>query len=129
MGKYIMKAAPDIDFYVEWSTVVDNWTFAGTRAEMLEYLHEENGLNHRGFAPLSGNWPEDRLVRCDQTGTSIRLRSPGAEAPLGSWSEKTIQVENTGTIPRSKLREYVEASNAGDQQAVDAMLTLFVWDD
>lgn len=128
MGKYIMKAAPDIDFYVEWSTVVDNWTFAGTRAEMLEYLHEENGLNHRGFAPLSGNWPEDRLVHCDQTGTSVRFRPGQQDPPSGSWSDETIMID-TGTIPRSKLREYVEASNAGDQQAVDAMLTLFVWDD
>jgi hypothetical protein len=129
MGTYIMKASPEEDFYVEWSTVSDEWSFAGTRREMLEYLQVANERAHLGFTPNSGNWPEDKLHRADETGTSVRFRFPGAEAPSGAWTEKTVQIENTGTIPRDKLREYVEASHEGDQQTIDSLLTLFVWDD
>jgi hypothetical protein len=129
MGTYIMKSSPDNDFYVEWSTVSDEWTFAGTRAEMLEYLHSANAREHPGFTSNSGNWPEDALRRCDESGTSYRFKLPGMSGPPGFWGDETIQIENTGTIPRDKLREYVEASHVGNQQAVDALITPFVWDD
>ncbi len=38
MPTFILKVRPDRDLYVGWSTVVDNLTRTGTRAEFLEHL-------------------------------------------------------------------------------------------
>ena len=35
MPRYVIKPVPDRDFYVYYSTVVDSWIAAGTRAELL----------------------------------------------------------------------------------------------
>ena len=38
MPTYVIKAEPDVDLYVLWSTVVEAPTFTGTRAEVTQHL-------------------------------------------------------------------------------------------
>lgn len=64
MGRIVIKAAPDRDLYVDWSTIVEAPAFIGTRTEMLAYLGRQEHADH----PM--NDPNGRLDRADATGTS-----------------------------------------------------------
>lgn len=70
MGQYIIKPDIDLDFYIEWSTVVDNWTFMGTWYEMLD-----EGIS------------KDRLTRAKETGSSSYDGN-------GDWYDEEITVHN-----------------------------------
>jgi hypothetical protein len=122
VGRFIMKASKDDDLYVEWSSVVDDVIFVGTRMEMFTHLVREDAASHPGYAPIQGNRAEDRLVRCDETGTS-------ALDGDGSWNDPVVQIGQEGTIPRDKLGEYALAMKRNDMTARDALITQFVWDD
>ncbi|KAB2344860.1 hypothetical protein [Actinomadura rudentiformis] len=41
MPSYLLKAAPDDDFYVEWSSVADGPTWCGSRREALHHFDAE----------------------------------------------------------------------------------------
>lgn len=93
--KYIIKPTTGEDFYVEWSTVVDNWTFAGDRDTML---------THVGVT-------EERLDRADKFGTS-------ALEPRGylGWGDTSILVREgpggeAGMLSRERLAEWVYATS------------------
>lgn len=92
MGKIVMKEAPDVDFYVEWSSVVESWTFAGSRDEMLAHLSRGSDPWLRSDAP---HHPEQRLRRADETGTtSLWVTEAGMRDKYpeeGAW-------DDTGTI-------------------------------
>lgn len=62
MPRFIMKVDPDPadDRYVEWSTVVDNIVWVGTRSELAAHAYSE------GWAHIA----EDRIARTDRVGTS-----------------------------------------------------------
>jgi hypothetical protein len=122
MGRYIMKVQ-DRDLYVEWSSVVENYTLVGTRAEMLQYLAEEDEREHPGFAPMPGHSPEDRLARCDETGTSVRFRYPSGGRD-GEWSDP-IMIEQRGMLDRDKLGDYIDAVEREDEDAIDALIRPF----
>lgn len=94
MGSVIVKATPDADLYIEWSTIVEAPTFIGTRAETLEYL----GLP----SPSVSDTPEERLARADETGTSAK----GDYAWFGSWTYDGFVVEQRGVLPRSRLSAF-----------------------
>lgn len=53
MGKYLLKPKKDVDFYLDWSTFVDDAIAWGDREFMLR----------QGYS-------EERLTKCDQVGTS-----------------------------------------------------------
>jgi hypothetical protein len=129
VGRYIMKASKDDDLYVEWSSVVDDAIFVGTREEMFAHLVREDAASHPGFAPIQGNRAEDRLLRCDETGTSYEHKWPSGNGPEGSWTDSTVQIGQEGTIPRDKLCEYALAMKRNDMEARDKLITPFVWDD
>ncbi len=90
MPHFIVKYEPDLDLYVNWSTVTDSPLSEGTRSDFLE---EEPG------------WGE-RLDRADEYGSSDRMR-------WFSWDVEEFRVaEPLGdirTLPRSRLRAYVDA--------------------
>lgn len=75
MGKYIVKLPCDgIDYYMEWSTVVDApVTFGMTRKEFEEYYREEYGESGVRELPT-------RMDRADATGTSGRLHKSAEDA-------------------------------------------------
>ncbi|WP_067574461.1 hypothetical protein [Nocardia acidivorans] len=112
MGFFIIKAAPQVDLYAEWSTSSDQWTFVGTRAELLEYLHEQ---------PDSGN-AEDRVQRADDRGSSYRTINPNADNDQmpGTWSSTglTVQgIDGFGWLPRPRLADYLRALYNDDPDA------------
>ena len=115
MPSYIVKASPDEDYYVMWSTVVDAPTFAGTRAEM-ETCHY---LTPQDVAP-------ERFARADQYGTSAQWGAdePGQEIirPYG-WdtAECVYQGEDAyALLPRDRLREFCD--RLGRDEPVDDLL-------
>lgn len=114
MPGYIVKASPDEDFYVIWSTVVDNITFSGTRDEILAYELETLGsMQHIN----PEHRPEGRIARADATGTSAMWpeENAGPDKYLG-WNDETFLVSNDEDdslpgffeIKRSDLRHYAE---------------------
>lgn len=101
MGKYILKASKEDDFYVEWSSNVDNWVSAGSREDMIS----EFGIT------------ENRLARADLLGSTAWLG-------CGKWGEN-LMVHNLDPefyekyndeesedfawiLPRKNLRAFVE---------------------
>jgi hypothetical protein len=108
MGRFILKPDRDVDFYVEWSTIVENVTAMGTRTELAKLLHE--------YCP--GDGAAERFDRADQTGSSATW-GDSPSAPYG-WDDEYLMAEQR-LLPRAKLREYAEAVNAGDLAAALAL--------
>jgi hypothetical protein len=104
MGRFILKPERDVDFYVEWSTIVENATGMGTRAELAKLL------NH--YRP--GDGADERFDRADRTGSSATWGDPPS-APYG-WDDEYLMAEQR-LLPRAKLREYAEAVFRNDIEA------------
>lgn len=96
MSHIIIKVSPDVDRYVEWSTVLDGPTAIGTRADMLREIMATNDQPAGDI--------EKRLRRADMTGTS----AVGTFELFGSWSDTGFVVENRGWLPRAKLGEFLD---------------------
>ena len=93
MPTYLIKAEPDGDLFIEWSTVVDNAVSYGTREDYLSL----------GFDP-------ERIDRAEQFGTSA-LWPQDAEPRkrfLG-WDAESVLVHNDGPEPFLIRREDVGA--------------------
>jgi hypothetical protein len=85
MPSYIVKADPNEDFYVEWSTVVDAPIRWGTAAEVTAR--------------------RDRIARADATGTS-------SFDGFYNWEQASFLVANLGDgdfyrLPRRNLRAFL----------------------
>lgn len=124
MGEFVVKAAPDVDLYLIWSTVVDSACYVGTRAEIREHLWDEHRGQHPHELPPLGYSPDDRMVRTDQHGTSA-LDPPG----LYSWSHEAFHVGEASPcdgrwweLPRTNLVAYAKAIIADDEVAAHALL-------
>ena len=102
MGRIVMKEAPDVDFYVEWSSVVEAPTFGGTRVETLEHLARESDPWLREDAP---HHPEQRLRRADKTGTSSQwVKAAGLSSPEeGAWDDDGLIYMQRGIAPRANI--------------------------
>ena len=102
MGRQLIKCECDVDFYVEWSSIVDAPTFYGTREQMTAYLMHEyaTGTRRWDFELSEVNL---RFERADEFGTSMFR-------PLGcGWEDEgEMYMPGHGTIPRAKIRELVE---------------------
>lgn len=109
MPRFIMKAQPDKDLYVDWSTVVDSPLEWGTAQEM--------------------QIEASRLERADMTGTT-------AYAGSGSWKSEGLIVRELGTsnttwwLPRENLAPFLEslggddgASASGDEEVLKQYCT------
>lgn len=118
MPTYVVKPDAHEDFYVLWSTVVDNWTFAGTRAEVLDYERRNLG----GMQAIDpAHRPEARFDRADVNGTSAMWpeEKAGPDKYLG-WNDEEFMVANDADpevpgqflIRRADLRRYVEQGSA-----------------
>lgn len=94
MPQYVVKVSPDRDFYVEWSTIVDDVIGFGTRVEMIDHLRRNSQI---------GGPPEPRMERADLTGTSIN------GARLGGWDHDTFVINQLGLLSRSDLEAYAVA--------------------
>lgn len=87
MGYFIMKPDPDEDFYVEWSTYVDEPIAYGPKSEFQTYDPER--------------YKDARFDRADEIGTTSYL----SEMKFGVESMWICQ---QWEIPRKNLKAYVE---------------------
>ncbi len=104
----IIKVGRDVDFYMEWSTVVDGPTAAGTRAEMLDYLPPSDSPHGA---------PEARLARADETGSSSRVD------PATRWDAAGLECASpAGWLPRERFEAFARAAASGDEDVMWAQL-------
>jgi hypothetical protein len=94
MPSYIVKAAPDEDLYVEWSTVVDAPIRWGTSDALV--------------------LRRDRKSRADATGTS-------SFDGFYNWEQESFLVANLGDghfyrLPRHNLRVFLETLSAAPEE-------------
>lgn len=113
-----IKISRDQDRYVEWSTVVDAPTFVGTREQIRQQMIHEIPP---GYDPKPGNAPEDRLQRCDETGTTALWYDTGPQ--LGAFDDNGMVVEGRAWLPRERLGAYCDALERNDTAAAEALLT------
>ncbi|KFG71494.1 hypothetical protein [Streptomyces mutabilis] len=97
----IVKAAPDRDQYVGWSTVCEMPAGVWSRESALEY----------GFPP-------SRLDRADATGSSSHIGD-------GAWEDRGFVAEQRGWLRRDRLGEYAVEYLHGDREAAYALLEPF----
>jgi hypothetical protein len=107
MPTILLKADPDLDFYVGWSTVTESPHWWGSRAEVAQYLAEDAGGD-------AENKPERRLARADRTGTS----AIDAFAWFGRWDDERFAYEQRGCLPRKHLIAACTALGREDEPAV-----------
>lgn len=116
MGQCILKAAPDRDLYLIWSTVVDNAIWVGDRTALVEHLREEYGR--------SSNF-ETRIARADRRGSSM------LDYGFGRWDDEYLAVGEGSPMDgwyhlrRDRLVAYAEALLAGDDAAAVALLECY----
>lgn len=114
MPSYIVKASPDEDWYVRWSTIVDAPCEFGTRAEMER-------------APGVDSAPE-RFARADERGTSADWPRWSTDSMPFGWQDAEFIVmegsppspdgqEGCWVLPRKNLRAYCERVAEGDLAA------------
>lgn len=99
MPRFILKATPDRDAYIEWSTVVDAPVGIGTRAE---------------YAAVFG---ESRMARTDRNGTSAKwFDARHGELEEGGWADESLIVmegaEQPGHLPRERLGDLYDLLSA-----------------
>jgi hypothetical protein len=97
----LVKAAPDRDLYVGWSTVCDMPAGVWSRETALEY----------GFPP-------SRLDRADENGSSSLIGD-------GAWDDKGWVAEQRGWLRRDRIGEYAVEYLHGDREAAYALLEPF----
>lgn len=97
----LVKAAPDKDLYVQWSTVCDMPGGVFSRETALDY----------GFPP-------SRLDHADEHGSSSRIGD-------GAWDDKGFVAEQRGWLRRELLGEYAVEYLHGDRVAAYALLEPF----
>lgn len=114
MGYQIYKEAPDVDYYVEWSSIVEEPTFGGTRAEMLPYLWEQDDRKPDRIRDTDPSHPENRLKRADEFGTSALWGSPRD----GSWEDEGGEVYmQRGIVSRANI--FVLTRRLGEDENAD----------
>ncbi len=118
MGRQIIKPERDVDFYIEWSSIVEAPTAFGPREWMLDHLVEDyrpdgqRYLNERAASVV-------RLDRADESGSS-------AFKPFGcTWDEDGEIYQQQGTLPRSKMREACGRLGADESADLTDLLTPF----
>lgn len=134
MPTIVMKEAPDVDYYVGWSSVVDAPVFGGTRDEVLAYLNRESDPWLREDAP---HHPEQRLRRADETGTtSLWVTKANAESPEfaahghveeGCWESGPKIYQQRGLVSRANI--FVLARRLFDDESADVTDLLTPFDD
>jgi hypothetical protein len=97
----LVKAAPDKDLYVQWSTVCDMPGGVFSRETALEY----------GF-------PRSKVDHADEHGSSSRLGD-------GAWDDKGWVAEQRGWLKRDRIGDYAVEYLTGDRQAAYGLLEPF----
>jgi len=113
MGTTVMKEAPDVDYYIVWSSEVEAPLCGGTRAEMLPYLWEMDDRKPDRIRGTDPSHPESRLKRADEFGTSALWGRPRS----GGWDDPGEVYEQRGHVSRANL--FVLTRRLGEDEAAD----------
>jgi hypothetical protein len=126
MPSFIYKEAPDVDYYVMWSSIVEAPVFTGNRAVMLAYLEQHTDAYLREDAP---HHPLRRLERVDTTGTSsLWVENSGMRdkfAEEGSWDDDSYIYKQQGTLTRARLFELCHRTDDDPDADVSDLLVSF----
>lgn len=113
MGQAIVKAAPDRDLYLVWSSVVDAPVWVGDRETALTELRNE---------PRWAPHVDEAMDRADRLGSSDRA------VKFGWWDDEYLPVMEGSPrdgwyhLPRSRLVEFAEALLREDEAGAQALL-------
>lgn len=103
MSRMVMKEAPDVDFYVEWSSIVEAPTASGTREQI---------------ARVMGGDVAERLARCDAMGTtSLWVAASGMRDRYpeeGAWDDTSFIYMQLGTLTRAGVFELARRPEGAD---------------
>ena len=113
MGYQIYKEAPEVDYYVEWSSIVEAPTFGGAREEMLAYLWETDRRKPEYVMEIDPSHPETRLKRVDEYGTSALWGNPRD----GGWGTSGEIYMQQGFVSRANL--FVLTRRLGEDENAD----------
>lgn len=118
MPRQIIKPDRDVDFYVEWSSIVEAPTAFGPREWMLDHLlFDYRRATHR--FDWEREQAEQRLARADVTGSS-------AYPPFAcTWDDEGEIYEQRGILPRAKIRELCERLSKDERADVSDLLEPF----
>lgn len=112
MGRIVMKEAPDVDFYVIWSSIVDAPVYWGARAEIAARVESQ-----------VDNPAEERLARADATGTSAMPDPWVTHSHLpGAWDDSGFIYDQRGWLPRAKVFELARRLAVSSDPDVDDLL-------
>lgn len=117
MPSYVLKASQDEseDLYGIYSTIVDAFTFVGTREE----IHTE--FTGRGRHPMEVN---ALIAHADALGSSCGIADDHFQIWYG-WAEKTINIgegPGSGELSRKDLVAYLRAIEAHNLDAAAALV-------
>jgi hypothetical protein len=110
----IFKAAPEVDLYMEWSTMAERPAFIGGRAEIKLYLVR--------MRMESDDESEERLQRADTVGSSALHADVTAVGPVeGAWDDDGVIVEQHGFLPRPRFAEFMRRYGAAGPSPYDLL--------
>lgn len=99
MGYQIYKEAPDVDYYIVWSSYVEAPVFGGTRKQVLPYLWDLDDRKPDRIHDWDESHPENRLKRTDEHGTSALWGNPRD----GAWGDTGEIYQQQGSVTRANL--------------------------
>jgi hypothetical protein len=126
MGQIFMKEAPDVDYYVAWSSVVEAPAWTGNREGAIRRMQRDADKWLRDDAP---HHPNQRIARVDETGTSSQwvehnnMRDRFAEE--GSWEDDSYIYMQRGVLTRAGLFELCHRTDADGDADVSDLLKPF----
>lgn len=116
MGYEIYKEAPDIDYYIVWSSNVDGPVFGGAREELIPELFDLDDRRPERIHEFDSSHPEKRTQRADQYGTSAMWGTPrngGWDDPGMTYRDSRVQ----GGVKRADM--FVLTRRLGEDEDAD----------
>jgi hypothetical protein len=73
-----------------------------------------SALQGQTLLQLTGSSPPDQIRYLDQTGSNYDLRSSSLLRDVGSWMHIVLSVDHTLSLPRDRVRIYVNGVELDD---------------
>ena len=119
MGSILIKASPDAEVYLLWSSVADAPTWiCDSRREVLELLYAAQNAENPFVLPLFNMEPEVLLARVDEQGSSMQVaRHYGFDSKNLRVGQAVPPTPNRGfwVVPRTWVLDYARALLADDE--------------
>jgi hypothetical protein len=126
MGYEIYKEAPDVDYYIVWSSEIDEPVFGGPREELIPYLFDLDDRKPDRIHDFDMSHPENRAKRADEYGTSAMWGNPR----YGGWDSDGMTYrgdQGWGGVKRPDL--FVLTRRLGEDENADVSDLVEPFDD